>query len=94
MENDKNEQVYIPSVWSLEDTEKSPSMCSWASIDDDGNYSHGDKFYDADMNEINTENEEYWLFLAGIDYLTEKEADGLIGHFGGVKEVFELHFCF
>ncbi len=41
------------------------------------------------IKEDSTEHEEYWLFLAGIDYLTEKEADNLIGYFGGVKEVFE-----
>ncbi len=42
-----------------------------------------------DMSEESRENEEYWLFLAGIDYLTEEEADKLIGYFGGIKEVFE-----
>lgn len=47
--------VLIPSVWAEGAIKKSPSMCSWASIDDDGNYSHGEKFYDADMNEITEE---------------------------------------
>ncbi|MBR5967283.1 MAG: DNA-processing protein DprA [Lachnospiraceae bacterium] len=40
------------------------------------------------MKEESREKEEYWLFLAGIDFLTEEETDNLIGYFGGVKEVF------
>ena len=40
-------------------------------------------------NITDTENEEYMLFLAGVDYLTAFEADRLIECFGGAKEVFE-----
>ena len=49
--------VYIPSVWTEENIKKSPSMCSWASIDD-GKYEHGEKYYDADGNEITKEEYE------------------------------------
>lgn len=49
--------VHIPSVWREEDIKKSPSMCSWASIDD-GKYEHGEKYYDADGNEITKEEYE------------------------------------
>ena len=52
-----SETVYIPSVWREEDIKKSPSMCSWASIDD-GKYEHGEKYYDADGNEITKEEYE------------------------------------
>ena len=53
--------VYVPSVWYEEDIKKSPSKYSWASIDDDGGYSSGTKYYDADMNEITEE--EYRALL-------------------------------
>ena len=53
--------VYIPSVWTEEAIKKSPSKYSWASIDDDGGYSSGTKYYDADMNEITEE--EYRALL-------------------------------
>lgn len=56
-----DEPVHIPSVWIEEDIKKSPSKCSWASIDDDGNYSSGSKCYDADGNEITEE--EYQALL-------------------------------
>ena len=49
--------VLIPSVWREEDIKKSPSMYSWASIDD-GKYEHGEKYYDADGNEITKEEYE------------------------------------
>jgi hypothetical protein len=49
--------VYIPSVWREEDIKKSPSMYSWASIDG-GKYEHGEKYYDADGNEITKEEYE------------------------------------
>lgn len=50
--------VHIPSVWVEEDIKKSPSMCSWASLGDDGKYEHGEKYYDADGNEITKEEYE------------------------------------
>ena len=50
--------IYIPSCWREEDIKKTPSMCSWASIGDDGEYRHGEKYYDADMNEITKEEYE------------------------------------
>lgn len=50
--------VFIPSVWREEDIKKSPSTYSWASIDDDGKYEHGEKYYDADGNEIAKEEYE------------------------------------
>lgn len=50
--------VHIPSVWREEDIKKSPSMCSWASIGDDGKYAHGEKYYDADGHEISKEEYE------------------------------------
>lgn len=50
--------VHIPSVWREEDIKKSPSMCSWASIGDDGEYAHGEKYYDADGHEISKEEYE------------------------------------
>ena len=53
--------IYIPSCWRAEDIKKSPSKYSWASIDDDGGYSSGTKYYDADMNEITEE--EYRALL-------------------------------
>ena len=49
--------IFIPSVWREEDIKKSPSMYSWASIDD-GKYEHGEKYYDADGNEITKEEYE------------------------------------
>lgn len=51
------ETVCIPSVWREESIKKSPSMCSWASIDD-GKYERGEKYYDADGNEITKEEYE------------------------------------
>lgn len=54
---DENKPIYIPSVWREEDIKKSPSMYSWASIDD-GKYEHGEKYYDADGNEITKEEYE------------------------------------
>lgn len=54
---DDNKPIYIPSVWREEDIKKSPSMYSWASIDD-GKYEHGEKYYDADGNEITKEEYE------------------------------------
>ena len=53
--------VYIPSVWCEDDIKKSPSECSWACIDDDGTFSSGTKYYDADRNEITEE--EYRALL-------------------------------
>ena len=50
--------VHIPSVWREEGIKKSPSMCSWASLGDDGKYEHGEKYYDADGNEITKEEYE------------------------------------
>ena len=52
-----SEMVSIPSVWTEESIKKSPSMCSWASIDD-GKYKYGEKYYDADGNEITKEEYE------------------------------------
>lgn len=52
------EPIYIPSVWKEEDIKKSPSTCSWASIGDDGEYAHGEKYYDADGHEITREEYE------------------------------------
>ena len=49
------ETVYLPSVWSKEDTVKLPYSCAWASIDENGNYEYDQKFYDADRNEITEE---------------------------------------
>ena len=49
--------VFIPSVWTEESIKKSPSMYSWASIDG-GKYEHGEKYYDADGNEITKEEYE------------------------------------
>jgi hypothetical protein len=49
--------VLIPSVWREEDIKKSPSMYSWASIDG-VKYEHGEKYYDADGNEITKEEYE------------------------------------
>lgn len=49
--------VLIPSVWAEESIKKSPSMYSWASIDD-GKYEHGEKYYNADGNEITKEEYE------------------------------------
>lgn len=49
--------ILIPSVWREEDIKKSPSMYSWASIDG-GKYEHGEKYYDADGNEITKEEYE------------------------------------
>lgn len=49
--------VLIPSVWTEEAIKKSPSMYSWASFDD-GKYEHGEKYYDADGNEITKEEYE------------------------------------
>ena len=37
---------------------KLPSMCIWASLGDDGKLEHGDKYYDADGNEITKEEYE------------------------------------
>ena len=48
--------VHIPSVWR--GMKKSPSMCSWTSLGDNGNLEHGDKYYDADGNEITKEEYE------------------------------------
>lgn len=53
--------VHIPSVWKEEDIKKSPSTCSWASLGDDGKYEHGEKYYDADGNEITKEEYEALL---------------------------------
>lgn len=50
--------VHIPSVWREEDIKKSPSTCSWASVGDDGEYAHGEKYYDADGHEISKEEYE------------------------------------
>ena len=52
--------VYIPSVWREEDIKKLPSTFSWASIDGE-KYEHGDKYYDADGNEITKEEYEALL---------------------------------
>ena len=53
-----DEPIRIPSVWREEDIKKSPSKCSFASIGDDGKYEHGEKYYDADGNEITKEEYE------------------------------------
>lgn len=53
--------VHIPSVWREEDIKKSPSKFSFASIGDDGEYAFGEKYYDADMNEITKEEYEALL---------------------------------
>lgn len=50
--------VHIPSVWTEESIKKSPSMCTYASIGDDGEYKYGEKYYDADGNEITKEEYE------------------------------------
>ena len=50
--------LYIPSVWREEDIKKAPSKIAWASIGDDGEYRHGEKYYDADLNEITKEEYE------------------------------------
>ena len=50
--------VHVPSVWREEDIKKSPSMCSWASLGDDGKLEHGENYYDADGNEITKEEYE------------------------------------
>lgn len=54
----KDEPICIPSVWREEDMKKLPSMCSWASLGDDGKIEHGDKYYDANGNEITKEEYE------------------------------------
>ena len=54
------EVVNIPSVWIEENKKKAPSMCSWASIDDNS-YDYGVKYYDADGNEITKEEYEALL---------------------------------
>lgn len=53
-----DEPICIPSVWREEDMKKLPSMCSWASLGDDGKLEHGDKYYDANGNEITKEEYE------------------------------------
>jgi hypothetical protein len=50
--------VHIPSCWFEEDIKKFPSKYSWASIGDDGEYAHGEKYYDADGHEITREEYE------------------------------------
>lgn len=55
-----NEAVFVPTVWTEEDMKKSPSMYSWASVDGD-KYEHGEKYFDADMNEITKEEYEALL---------------------------------
>ena len=50
--------IYVPSCWREEDIKRTPSMCSWASIGDDGEYRHGEKYYDADGREITKEEYE------------------------------------
>ena len=49
--------VYIPSVWPVDTIKKIPSKIAWASIDD-GEYRHGENYYDADGNEISKEEYE------------------------------------
>ena len=49
--------IYIPSCWRAEDIKKTPSMIKWASIDD-GEFRHGENYYDADGNEITKEEYE------------------------------------
>lgn len=53
--------VHIPSVWREEDIKKSPSMYSWASIDDDGRVESGTTYHDADGHEITKEEYEALL---------------------------------
>ena len=53
-----SDAVHVPSVWREEDIKKSPSMCSWASLGDDGKLEHGENYYDADGNEITKEEYE------------------------------------
>ena len=52
------EPIYVPSCWREEDIKRTPSMCSWATIDDDGEYRHGESYYDADGKEITKEEYE------------------------------------
>lgn len=54
----EKEVVNIPSFWIEDGIKKTPSMCSWASIGDDGKYEHGDIYYDAVGNEITKEEYE------------------------------------
>ena len=53
--------VKIPSCWFEEDIKKSPSMFSWASIDDDGQLESGVTYCDADGHEITKEEYEALL---------------------------------
>lgn len=57
-----DEPVLIPTIWLETDIKKSPSKCSWATIDDDGSFSSGTKYYDADGKEIT---EEEYCALCG-----------------------------
>lgn len=59
MEHD-NDIIYIPSCWCKYDIKKSPSKCSWASTDGD-KFEYGEKYFDADMNEITKEEYEALL---------------------------------
>ena len=53
--------VKVPSCWFEEDIKKSPSMFSWASIDDDGQLESGVTYCDADGHEITKEEYEALL---------------------------------
>ena len=53
--------VKVPSCWFEEDIKKSPSMISWASIDDDGQLESGVTYYDGDGHEITQEEYEALL---------------------------------
>ena len=51
-------EIYVPSCWWKEDIKKFPSKVSWASPKEDGTYEFGEKYYDADLNEISKEEYE------------------------------------
>ncbi len=54
----EREVVNIPSFRTEEGIKKAPSKCSWAAIGDDNSYEYGEKYYDADGNEITKEEYE------------------------------------
>ena len=52
-----SEAINIPSCWIEKDVKKTPSMYTWATVEG-GKYEHGEKYYDADGNEITKEEYE------------------------------------
>jgi hypothetical protein len=52
-----SEAINIPSCWIENGVKKTPSMYTWATVED-GKYEHGEKYYDADGNEITKEEYE------------------------------------